>query len=47
MTRRIVFCGPFVIVLALATVARAAESLRIVPITSDDSVVVSVELSDA
>src|SRR5215510_13988231 len=47
MIRRIVFCGTFVLLLAVGTVARAAESLRIVPITSDDSVVVSVELSDA
>jgi hypothetical protein len=47
MIRRIVFCGTFAFVLALGTIARAAETLRIVPITSDDSVVVSVELSDA
>jgi len=47
MIRRIVFWTTFAFVLAVGTVARAAESLRIVPITSDDSVVVSVELSDA
>ena len=47
MIRRIVFCGTFALLLALATTARAAETLRIVPIASDDSVVVSVELADA
>ena len=47
MIRRIVFWTTFALVLAVGTMARAAESLRIVPITSDDSVVVSVELSDA
>ena len=47
MIRRIVFCTTFALLLAVGTVARAAETLRIVPITSDDSVVVSVELSDA
>lgn len=47
MIRRIVFCTTIVLLLAVGTLARAAETLRIVPITSDDSVVVSVELSDA
>ena len=35
-----------VVVLLSAAVGRAAESLRIVPISSDDRVVVSVELAD-
>jgi hypothetical protein len=35
------------LMLAAGTLLRAAESLRIVPIASDDSVVVSFELSDA
>jgi hypothetical protein len=39
--------GLFVVALLLSgAVGRAAETLRIVPITSDDRVVVSVELSD-
>jgi hypothetical protein len=39
--------GLFVLALVLSgTVGRAAESLRIVPISSDDRVVVSVELAD-
>ena len=45
MMRRI---GLLVVVLLFSgVVGRAAETLRIVPITSDQSVVVSVELSDA
>src|SRR5260221_14363416 len=47
MTRRIVFCGALAVLLMIGTLARAAEALRIVPLASDDSVVVSVELSDA
>src|SRR5258707_7436026 len=47
MIRRIVFYSTFALLVAVGTVARAAESLRIVPIASDDSVVVSVELSEA
>jgi hypothetical protein len=47
MIRPTVFCTTFALLLAVGTVARAAESMRIVPITSDDSVVVSIELSDA
>ena len=46
MIRRTVFCTTFALLLAVGSVARAAE-MRIVPITSDDSVVVSIELSDA
>src|SRR5215510_16088337 len=47
MLRQIVFGGTFALLLVVGTVARAAETLRIVPIASDDSVVVTVELSDA
>src|SRR5215218_2780426 len=47
MTRRWYLIGTVAFVLLAGTVLRAAETLRIVPITSDDSVVVSVELSDA
>ena len=45
--RRYYLWGALALMLAAGTLLRAAESLRIVPITSDDSVVVSVELSDA
>src|SRR5438132_1178442 len=47
MIRPILLCGALVLSLAASTVVHAAETLRIVPIASDDSVVVSVELSDA
>src|SRR6266581_2703747 len=47
MTRRICLCAAITLLLAATTVVRAAETMRIVPITSADSVVVSVELSDA
>jgi Domain of unknown function (DUF4390) len=47
MSRRIYFWGALALMLAAGVAARAAETLRIVPIASDNSVVVSVELSDA
>ena len=47
MSRRTSLCSAFALLIAVGTVVHAAESLRIVPIASDDSVVVSVELSDA
>jgi hypothetical protein len=47
MIRRMVFGGAVAVLLAAGISVRAAETLRIVPITSGDSVVVSVELADA
>src|SRR6266481_1272097 len=47
MTRPLYVCGALALLLTTGTITRAAETLRIVPIASDDSVVVSVELSDA
>ncbi len=47
MTRRIVFLGALVAMLTAGTLLHAAEALRIVPITSNDTVVISLELSDA
>jgi hypothetical protein len=47
MTRRTYLSGVLALLVAAGAVVRAAEALRIVPIRSDDSVVVSVELSDA
>ena len=47
MTRRTCLLGALALVMAAGTVGRAAETLRIVPIASDHTVVVSVELSDA
>lgn len=47
MIRRIVFLGALAAMLAAGVLVRAAETLRIVPITSDDTVVVTLELSDA
>ena len=47
MNRRLLLCGALALAIAAGTVVRAAESLRIVPITSDDTVVVSFELADA
>jgi hypothetical protein len=47
MTRRTCLCGVLALLVAAGAIVRAAETLRIVPIRSDDSVVVSVELSDA
>jgi hypothetical protein len=47
MTRRIYLCSALALLIASGTVGHAAETLRIVPITSDNNVVVSVELSDA
>lgn len=44
-TGRILACG--VAMAAAVSLVRAAESLRIVPIVSDDTVMVSVELNDA
>lgn len=46
MRRSFVSCC-FVALLALASAVGAAESLRIVPIAADDTVVVTVQLSDA
>jgi hypothetical protein len=46
MTRRLSFLC-VIAVLGAGTLLRAAESLRIVPITSGDQVVVTVELADA
>ena len=46
MTRRIIICCALALIVASA-VARAAGSLRIVPIVRDDTVVVSFELADA
>jgi hypothetical protein len=40
-------CSTLALLIATTIVGYAAETLRIVPITSDDSVVVSIELSDA
>jgi hypothetical protein len=45
--RRIYFCGAIALFVAASAIVQAAETLRIVPIASDDTVVVSVELSDA
>lgn len=47
MTRRIVVCGALVAILAAGSFLGAAETLRIVPLTSGDRVVVTLELSDA
>ena len=47
MIRRFLVYGTLALFVTFGTLARAAESLRIVPIASDDSVVVSVELSEA
>ena len=47
MIRRIYLCGALALFLTAGAVLHAAETLRIVPITSDDSVVVTFELSDA
>jgi hypothetical protein len=46
MSRRIFLCGAAVIV-ALGVIGRAAESVRITPITHDQKVFVSFELTDA
>ena len=46
MTRRVVLWGALVLLLAMGGTLRA-ESLRIVPITSDHNVVVSFELANA
>ena len=46
MTRRIIICCALALI-AGGAVARAAGSLRIVPIVRDDTVVVSFELADA
>jgi hypothetical protein len=47
MTRRTYLFGALALSIAIGTVVAAAETLRIVPIASDDTVVVSVELADA
>ena len=47
MNRRTVLCGVVALMIAVGTLVRAAETLRIVPITSDDTLVVSFELSEA
>lgn len=47
MTRRLFLSCAVGLLLAASAVLRADESLRIVPVVRDDSVVVSVELKDA
>ena len=47
MIRRFMIWGVTALLIAAGVFVRAAETLRIVPITSDDTVVVSFELSDA
>jgi len=47
MNRRTVLCGVVALMIAAGSLVRAAETLRIVPITSDDTLVVSFELSEA
>lgn len=46
MIRPTLFSGALVAMLAAGTLVRAAETLRIVPIASNDTVVISLELSD-
>jgi hypothetical protein len=47
MIRRPLLFGALLAALAVGPLVHAAETLRIVPITSDDTVVVTLELSDA
>ncbi len=47
MIRRTFFIGTLMAVFAAGAHVRAAETLRIVPIASNDTVVVSIELADA
>jgi Domain of unknown function (DUF4390) len=47
MIRRTLFSGVLMAMLTAGTFVHAAEGLRIVPITSNDTVVISLELSDA
>lgn len=47
MIRRTYFWSALALAIAAGTIVHAAETLRIVPIASNDTVVVSVELSDA
>ena len=46
MTRRIVFLGALAAMLVAGRLVRAAESLRIVPLATGRTVVVTIELSD-
>lgn len=47
MTRPTLALATLLAVSAMAPVLRAAETLRIIPLTSNDTVVVTIELSDA
>lgn len=47
MIRQTYLCSALALFIAMGTALDAAETLRIVPIASDNTVVVSVELSDA
>jgi hypothetical protein len=47
MNRRLICVGCVIAVLGWSVMVRGAESLRIVPLVSDDEVVVSFELADA
>lgn len=47
MIRRTFFAVALLALASTGPVVRAAETLRIIPITSNDTVVVSIELSDA